>query len=85
AEGQSTLTTDWIWGKYALLFYRPPSPGLRTVSLGYHFMWRAGELGSLVYRGRNDKAHSDYIEVMKHYDQKIVAVDAGILFSNCVT
>ena len=85
AEGQATLTSEFIWGKDALLFYRPPSPGLRTISLGYHFMWRTGQLGSLVYRGRFERGHADFIEVMKYYDQKIVAVDAGILFTACIT
>jgi hypothetical protein len=83
-EGQADVL-DYVWGKYALLFYRPPSPGLRTISLGYNFMWKTGNLGSLVYRGRLEKRHADYIEVMKYYDQKVVAVGAGILFANVVT
>jgi hypothetical protein len=84
AEGQ-TVTTSYVWGKTALLFYRPPSPGLRTVALGYHFYWNTGRLGSLVYKGRNDRRHADWIEVMKYYAQKVVASGAGYYMTNCVS
>lgn len=84
AEGQ-TVTTSYVWGKTALLFYKPPSPGLRTVALGYHFTWNKGRLGSLVYKGRHDKRHSDWIEVMRYYDQKIVASGAGYYFTDVVS
>lgn len=85
-EGQAD-TMDFVWGKRALLFYRPPSAGLRTVALGYHFMWNAGIAGvgaSGVKRIRDEKRSSDLIEVHKYYDQKIVAAGAGILYINAV-
>jgi hypothetical protein len=81
AEGQ-TDSGSYVWGKYALLYYAPPSPGLRTVSLGYQFRWQRGRLGSLVYRFRLESRHSDKIEVMQYYDLKTVAAGAGILWSN---
>jgi hypothetical protein len=84
AEGQ-TVTSSYVWGKTALLFYRPPSPGLRTVSLGYQFTWTKGRLGSLVYKGRLDKRHSDWVEVMRYYDLRITAAGAGVYFTNCVS
>ena len=83
AEGQ-TVTSSYVWGKTALLFYRPPSPGLRTVSLGYQFTWMKGRLGALVYKGRLDKRHSDFVEVMRYYDLRITAASAGVYFTNCV-
>jgi hypothetical protein len=82
-EGQAT-TMDYIWGTYALLSYRPPSPGRRTVSLGYHFVWNIGIQGALVKKYRSEERSGDTIEVQRYYDQKIVAAGAGVLFSNCV-
>jgi hypothetical protein len=84
AEGQ-TDTMDFVWGKLAALFYRPPSPGKRTVAWGYTMNWNIGMNGRLVYRFPEPKRHSDLIETQVYYDQKEVAHGAGILFSNCVT
>ncbi|HWE50476.1 MAG TPA: hypothetical protein VG273_11825 [Bryobacteraceae bacterium] len=75
---------DYVWGKYALLYYKPPTPGKRTVSLGYEMTWNKGRLGSLVYRFRLDPRHSDKIEVMRYYDLKVVAAGAGVLWSNAI-
>jgi len=76
---------DFVWAKYAALFYRPPSPGKRTVAWGYHMMWNVGTAGRMVSRFPVPTRHSDLIEVQKYYDQKQVASGAGILFSNCIT
>ncbi len=85
AEGQADAK-DYVWGKYALLFYRPPSPGRRVVALGYHFMWNftGAVKGRTVKVYREDSRSADVIEVEKYYDQKIVVSDAGTLFSNVV-
>lgn len=37
-QGQND-SLQFVWGKTALLCYVADSPGPRTVSLGYHFMW----------------------------------------------
>lgn len=84
AEGQ-TQTNDYVWGSTALLYYAPPSPGKRAVSLGYQMTWNKGRLGSLVYRFRLDTRHADKIEVMRYYDVKVVAGGAGVLFTNTTT
>jgi hypothetical protein len=84
AEGQ-TVTTEYVWGKTALLFYRPPAPGLRTMALGYQFTWNTGRLGSLIYTGRADKRHADWIEAMKYYDLRTTAAGAGYYFTDCVS
>lgn len=80
-EGQAN-TGAFVWSKYALLFYRPPSPGLRTISLGYEFRWNVGRLGSLVFRSRSDRRHADWIEAMRYYAPTVVAAGAGVLWSN---
>lgn len=80
-EGQ-TVTAGYIWNKDALLFYRPPSPGLRTIALGYQFTWNTGRMGSLVYRDRSNKRHADWIEVMRYYALQTVAAAAGVMWTN---
>lgn len=72
----------------ALLVYAAPSPGLDQPSGGYTFSW-TGLLGNAafqsgVWRGRDERAHSDWFEVRMAYDMKVVAQDLGIFFSNCV-
>jgi hypothetical protein len=84
AEGQAD-NMDFVWGKNALLLYRPPVPGLRVVSLGYHFVWRIGVMGSTVRRYRDEHRESDVIETQKYYDQKLVCPTAGTFFTNAVT
>ena len=84
AEGQ-TVASSYVWGKNALLFYKPRVPGLRTVSLGYLFTWMKGRLGSLVYKARADKRHADWIEVMRYYDPNLVAAAAGYWFTDVVS
>ncbi len=72
-QGQP-FTSSYVWGKTALLYHYPKSPGLRTISLGYLYTWAKGRLAALVNKGRlPDLEHSDYVEVMRFYDPKIVA------------
>jgi hypothetical protein len=71
-----------------LLCYAAPSPGLDQPSAGYSFSWR-GLLGgqafeSVVNRGREERAHSDWFEVRMAFDLKKVAGDLGVFFKNAV-
>jgi hypothetical protein len=84
ADGQAD-TMDFIWGKYALLFYRPPSIGRRVVALGAHFRWSIGQQGALVEKWWDQNRKADVIDAYRYYDQKIIAPTAGTLFSNCVS
>lgn len=93
ANEAQTASMAWVWGEYALLQYRPPSPGRKTVSLAYTFHWSNAFQGAegqsvgsqfvdLYYvRGRK----SDAVEVHKYYDEKIIDANAGILFSDTLT
>lgn len=92
AEGITPITTHYVWGQpgdtngaLAMLFYRPPAPGLRTVSTGYQFTWNTGRLGSLVYKDRAAKRHSDWIEVMRYYSLQVIAAGAAVLFKNAIS
>jgi hypothetical protein len=77
---------DYIWGKHALLFYRPPAPGRRTVSLGYQFTLQLGSEngGFLVKRYRDEARTADVVEVQLYYDAKIVAPSAAYLWLSAV-
>ncbi len=80
-RGQAT-TSAYVWGKYALLFYRPPSPGLRTIALGYEFRWMVGQLGSAVYTDYSKRRHATWIEAHQYYAQQMIVPAAGVLWSN---
>lgn len=99
ANEGAAASLGWVWSDYALLFHRAASPGLKTLSLGYTFAWRAalaavagagqaegvnGIGAQFVRRYSDEKTISDIVEVHKYYDPRIVAADAGLLFTNCV-
>jgi hypothetical protein len=73
---------DYVWGKNALLFYRPAVPGRRTVSLGYQFtlLFGANTGGFLVKRYRDEARTADIVEVQLYYDAKVVAANAAYLW-----
>ncbi len=87
-EGQD-VSLDFVWGEYALLFYRPQSPGRKTLSLGYTFAWKnalgASAGGQFVDRYYWQPNKADVVEVHKYYDQKTIDAGAGCLFSNCLS
>jgi hypothetical protein len=71
-----------------LLAYANPSPGLEEVSAGYIFTW-TGLLGDAafnagVWRGRDERRHSDWFEVRMAYDPEVIAGDCGIFLTSAV-
>jgi len=86
AKEGATDNLDYIWGKNALLFYRPPVAGRRTVSLGYQFTlaFGSGDGGFLVKRYRDEARTSDVIELQLYFDAKIVAANAAYLWTSAV-
>jgi hypothetical protein len=92
-------TKTWVWGQKALLFYRPPNPGLRTLALGYTPVWTnalAAVTGLAKIPGMDGQGDqfvqqyfwepevSDYVVVHRYYDQMSVAPECGILFTGCL-
>jgi hypothetical protein len=71
----------YIMGRKALLFYRPPRPGLRVPTFGYTFFWskRSG-----VLRWRELSLESDFLRVKKYYAQQVVAAVAAYLWQNVI-
>jgi hypothetical protein len=86
-QGQTT-SLGWVWGETACLFYRPPNPGRKTLSLGYTFQWN-GAFGAgqaqFVNRYFWQPNLADVVEVHKYYDQRMIDSGAGALFTDCLT
>lgn len=83
-EGQPA-DMSFIWGKHALLLYRPPRPGRRVPSLGYCFRWKPEGFTDFVVESKDDddiKARRKRVGYFQ--DEKIVASDLGYLITNAV-
>jgi len=80
AEG-ATDAFAAVWGKHALVLYRPPAPGLFIPASGYTFVWRplvgGGAAPWFFRRIRDDKLKKDTFEVWTYYDQKQIDADMG--------
>lgn len=87
AEGQ-TATGAAIFGKHALLSYRPSAPGLMTPSAGYTFAW-SGYTGAVngirTKKFRMDPINSDRIETEMAYDFKRISAQLGYFFNGAVS
>lgn len=82
---ESALTLGRIWGKHALLTYKPASPGLMQPSAGYTFVWnRVPGAKQYIKRMRNEEREITIIEGNGNWDQKKVAEQAGIFLSGVV-
>ena len=82
-EGEVDSLT-YIWGKNAMLFFRPQRPALRTPALGYHFLWTGNGVSYLIKRFRNETRDSDILKIKKYYAQQLVAPTAAYLWVNSV-
>lgn len=86
AEGATTATRGYIWGKNALLLHVPASPGLRIAAAGYTFEWRvdgAGGLTIAIENIREDNRRRDFLTAIYAFDNKVTGSDLGYFFSAC--
>jgi hypothetical protein len=79
-EGQTGVYA-YLWGKYAILAYIEPRPGVKKYSLGYTFKVGA----NTTRRARIETKHSDWFETSMICDEKLVSVDCGYLMKACIT
>jgi len=79
-EGQ-TAVYGYLWGKYAILAYVEPRPGIKKFSLGYTFQSQAFR----TRRARIELKHSDWFEPSTIVDEKLVSVDCSYLMKACIT
>lgn len=83
-EGQ-TPVADYVWGKDVIIAHRPDRPGLKTIALGYNFLWNKGGMGGgLVTRWREEDRKTDVLMVERYYDNKLIVPGAGYLIQNAV-
>lgn len=85
-EGQ-TLTSDFQWGKKALLCYAAPRPSLMLPSAGYTFSWSAfgNSFGTRIQRIPMPQLNNaERIEGDMAYDLKVVAASAGYFFTSII-
>lgn len=91
AEG-ATDSFNYIVDKNAMwLGYIDPNPGLDSPTAIANFAWTGllpgvtNAIGGVIERGRDDRAHSDYVQSRMAFDIRIVAQDLGIFFTNAVS
>lgn len=70
-----------VWGKHFLVYFKPPSPALKTPSAGYVLKYMNRE----VSRFREEQERQDLIEVRASYDVVQTALDAGYLLKSVVS
>lgn len=80
---ETSVSYSRIWGKHLLIFYRPAAASLRSPSAGYTFVWQKYGGIQAAFRHRDNRAHADIFEVQSYYDQKALALNAG-LFSQSI-
>jgi hypothetical protein len=86
----ATESTDFIYGKHALLAYAAPSPGLKQPTAGYIMAWTglegAGAYGNRMYRIPMDHLGlgTTRIEGEMAYDCELVASSLGVFFNGIV-
>jgi len=73
-----------------LLCYIEPNPGLDSPTAIANFAWTGlipgatNQIGGVMERGRDDRAHSDYFQNRMAWDLELVAADLGVFFASAV-
>jgi len=90
AEGAADSFSFIVSSNDMLLVYAAPEPALEVPSAGYIFAWTGlipgatNAFGGAFMRTRDEKAHSDYVEIRGAYDMHVVAPDLGVFFTSVV-
>jgi hypothetical protein len=87
AEGASTATQAFVWGKNALLLYVPPAPALEEPAAGYTFVWNIDDSGfttTIVPTVQEDRDR-DFLKGKHAFDFKVTATDLGVFFGSCIS
>ncbi len=78
-EGQ-TDAMSYIWGKNAWLLYVTPRPGIRSISFGYHFVFK----NRVVDKWYDKDREGTWIRVHDNYTKEIVSTEAAYLIKNAI-
>ena len=88
AAESAAASFSFLAGKVALLYHSPGSPGLRTPSAGYRFVWTgmagAPREGARIKRFRIEPKESDRIEAEEWHDDKLISSVLGVFFATAV-
>jgi len=85
AEGASSITYDFAFGKSALLVYAPPAPGIMVPTGGYNFVWKQmGRYNPEIAKWWIQEIKSTRIEGEAYYDHKLLGPELGIFMADCV-
>lgn len=79
AEGP-TATYSFTWGKYVLMAYVSPTPGLMSPSLGYIIEYKS----RFTERYREDQNKQDVFSCYENVDEVIASAQSGYLLSAAV-
>lgn len=83
--GQSTITTDYLWGKNAALVYVPEAVMIDEPSWGYVFAHKMfGGLTARVKKWREEAFDGVMVEAGRSYDVKVTGQLAGYLYANII-
>jgi hypothetical protein len=82
-EQATTVTTARIWGKQAAFLYLPTGPSLRTPAYGYTLIHGGTDFLTETWRN-GDGATSDAVRVRTAAVHKVLATQAGYLYSDAV-
>lgn len=87
----ATNAFDFIAAQDAMwLGYIEPNPTVDSPTAIAMFAWtglipgQTNQIGGVIERGRDDRAHSDYFQGRMAWDLKKVSADLGVFFSNVV-
>jgi len=73
-----------------LLCYIDPNPTVDSPTAIANFAWtglipgQTNQLGGVIERGRDDRAHSDYFQGRMAWDLRLVSQDLGVFFNDVV-
>jgi len=80
ADGASDSMT-YIWPKSFWVAYITPTPGIRTLSAGYHLQLTNGRV---IDRWDEPAVKSEFVRITDYYEAKVVANEAIYLIKNAV-
>ncbi len=73
-----------------LLAYIDPNPTIDSATAIARFSWNGlipgmtNDMGGVIERGRDDRAHSDWFQDRQAYDIRVISQDLGVFFQNAV-
>jgi hypothetical protein len=82
-EGRTDALSP-LWGRNAVLFYRPDAPGLMEPAFGYTFLWTGQGFGQLIARYREQWRTQDVLQVQKYYVQQVVVPGSAYAWVNAI-